>query len=105
MPRKPSKTAQKFITINLEAPTPLFPVGIFRPGCACPHKGPIARYSSFICMVCHRAGKFDRQASPRELAEKIRSAYVPDPNLAGGRGRKLGAYLTRSHRITTEHAG
>lgn len=46
---------------------PLFPVTSFTPLSKCPHNGPIAEGSAFVCMVCHASGKDGYRALPRNI--------------------------------------
>lgn len=46
---------------------PLFPVTSFTPLSECPHRGPIAEGSSFVCMVCNQSGKDGYRALPRDV--------------------------------------
>ena len=45
---------------------PLFPIGAFTPGSACPHHGPIRSGSAFCCMVCSQSGVDDHPALKRD---------------------------------------
>lgn len=45
---------------------PLFPIGAFTPGSACPHHGPIRAGSVFCCMVCSQSGVDDHPALKRD---------------------------------------
>jgi hypothetical protein len=45
---------------------PLFPIGAFTPGSACPHHGPIRVGSVFCCMVCSQSGVDDHPALKRD---------------------------------------
>lgn len=45
---------------------PLFPIGAFTPGSACPHHGPIRPGSVFCCMVCSQSGVDDHPALKRD---------------------------------------
>lgn len=46
---------------------PLFPVASFGPLSQCPHRGPLKEGSSFVCMVCHAAGKDGTKALPLDV--------------------------------------
>jgi len=45
---------------------PLFPIGAFTPGSACPHHGPIRTGSLFCCMVCSQSGVDNHPALKRD---------------------------------------
>jgi hypothetical protein len=45
---------------------PLFPIGAFTPGSACPHHGPIRAGSVFCWMVCSQSGVDDHPALKRD---------------------------------------
>jgi len=45
---------------------PLFPIGAFTPGSACPHHGPIRAGSVFCCMVCSKSGVDDHPTLKRD---------------------------------------
>lgn len=75
---------------------PLFPIGQFTPTSECPHRGPIKRDSSFVCMCepCGYSSGYDDHPRMRITAqdrERLASfgegptKYEPDENLKGGR--------------------
>jgi len=58
---------------------PLFPIGAFTPGSACPHHGPIRSGSVFCCMVCSQSGKDDHPALKRDPQTDPRPEHKAPP--------------------------
>jgi len=58
---------------------PLFPIGAFTPGSACPHHGPIRAGSVFCCMVCSHSGVDDHPALQRDTQTDPRPEHKASP--------------------------
>lgn len=71
---------------------PLFPIGPFTPGSACPHHGPIRSGSVFCCMVCSQSGMDGHPALKRDPRTDPR----PEPKPAAR--VKISARETRKER-------
>lgn len=71
-----AKLAVQSPSQNIREPVlvPLFPITSFTPLSECPHKRPIPRGSSFVCMVCGQSGKDHYQALRLAPGER-----PPDP--------------------------
>jgi hypothetical protein len=61
---------------------PLFPITSFTPQSRCPHHGPIAKGSVFVCMVCNRSGKDHHRAL------RLLPGEAPPPDNAGPAGKR-----------------
>lgn len=58
---------------------PLFGVQSWTPDSPCPHKGPLAEGSVFVCMKCHAAGKDGTKALPLNVAPLAKDPAPPEP--------------------------
>jgi RNA polymerase sigma factor (sigma-70 family) len=67
---RPMAALSEFATIADKRPRLtlelLSPITSFTPQSACPHHGPIARESVFVCIVCHAVGNEDHPALQRD---------------------------------------
>lgn len=56
---------------------PLFPIKALDNKSVCPHKGPIARGSKFVCMICHQSGMDFHPSLQRDPATDPKPAPKP----------------------------
>lgn len=66
---------------------PMFPLTSFTRESSCPHHGPIARGSDFVCMVCHQSGRDGHPALVKPPLLKI-AAGTADAKPKDKRTRK-----------------
>ncbi len=84
-------TAARVATASTKRPpilVPLFPIGAFTPGSACPHPGPIPAGSVFCCMVCSQSGVDDHPALKRDPRTEPRPESRPHALVSAARVRE-----------------
>lgn len=92
---KITASAGRVVRDDLNRPprlVPLFPIGAFTPGSACPHHGPIRAGSVFCCMVCSQSGVDDHPALKRDPRTE------PSPERKAALARVAGVRETRKQR-------
>jgi hypothetical protein len=57
---------------------PMFPIKALDDQSVCPHNGPIARGSRFVCMICHASGMDAHPALRRDAATEPKPEAKPE---------------------------